>query len=147
MSENKKISKSYWSEIRVIYADTDQMGIVYYAKYLEYFEISRNEALRQVGSDYKSLENNNICFPVTEAYVNYYKSAKYDDLLSLECVIEQPIGRSLQLQMNTRIYCNKELLVEGYTKHILVNLQGRPYKPTGQSKEVYDSLREVLFTP
>ena len=67
-------------EYRVPYADTDQMGVVYYANYLEYFERSRTEMLRAAGLPYSELEKKGIILPVSEAYCKYLGPARYDDL-------------------------------------------------------------------
>ena len=68
---------------RVPYADTDQMGVVYYANYFEYFERFRNEILRDAGYTYLELEKEGIAMPVIEAVCHYKASAKYDDLLEI----------------------------------------------------------------
>ena len=142
-------SKIYKSQIRVIYGHTDQMGIVYYGRYLEYFEHARNEALRQTGIKYTELENNNIYLPVTHASINYHKPAKYDDLLNIHCTIQQDIKSRLKYIMNCEIYnnYNQELLVSGHTEHIIINQDGRPYRPRGQALELLNNLNGILFGP
>ena len=74
---------------RVPYADTDQMGVVYYANYLEYFERSRTEMLREAGLSYAKMEQMGYFLPVSEAYCKYSGSARYDDLLTFRSVIEE----------------------------------------------------------
>jgi acyl-CoA thioester hydrolase len=69
------------TEIRVRYADTDQMQFVYNGKYLEYFEVGRTEMLRSLGLPYFKIENEGYLLPVLEAYVKYLQPAYYDDLL------------------------------------------------------------------
>ncbi|MBW7845043.1 MAG: acyl-CoA thioesterase [Bacteroidia bacterium] len=72
------------TQIRVRYGETDQMGVVYHGNYALYFEIARTEALRKLGVTYRSLEDSGIMMPVVSLSMNYKKSAKYDDLLSLQ---------------------------------------------------------------
>ena len=73
------------TEIRVIYGDTDQMGVVYYANYLRYFEAARNEFIRAKGLRYRDFEvQHGLLLPVAEAHVSYRTPARYDDLLAVE---------------------------------------------------------------
>lgn len=69
--------------IRVRYAETDQMGYVYYGNYAAFYEVGRVEALRQIGLSYKMLEDSGIMMPVLELKCKYIKPAKYDDLLTI----------------------------------------------------------------
>lgn len=75
-------------QIRVRYAETDQMGYVYYGNYATYFEVARVESLRNLGMSYKSLEESGIMLPVLEYKCKYLKPAKYDDLLRIKVVIK-----------------------------------------------------------
>ena len=70
------------TEIRVIYADTDQMGVVYHSNYLRYFEIGRTELLRELGISYKDMEACGLFLPVKEAFIDYKISIKYDDIIN-----------------------------------------------------------------
>ena len=80
------------SKYRVRYADVDQMGYMYYGNYAKLFEIGRVEALRNLGVRYKDLEENGIWMPVYENYSKYIKPAKYDDLLDIDCRLEEIPG-------------------------------------------------------
>ncbi|TAF74392.1 MAG: acyl-CoA thioesterase [Bacteroidetes bacterium] len=75
-------------QIRVRYAETDQMGYVYYGNYATYFEVARVESLRNLGMSYKALEESGIMLPVLEYKCKYLKPAKYDDLLRIKVVIK-----------------------------------------------------------
>ena len=77
------------TQIRVRYAETDQMGVVYYGNYAQYFEVGRVEAIRALGFSYKKMEEQGIMLPVTELNVKYLRSAKYDDLLTIVTTIRQ----------------------------------------------------------
>ena len=104
---------------RVPYADTDQMGVVYYANYLEYFERSRTEMLRSIGLPYRELEARGVIFPVREAHCDYLASARYDDLLTFRSWVEEAKGA--RLKVATEIYCEDKLLVKGYVVLVSIN--------------------------
>lgn len=77
------------TEIRVRYAETDQMGFVYYGNYATYYEVARVEALRALGISYKTLEQNGIIMPVLENWSKYIRPAKYDDLLTIKLILKK----------------------------------------------------------
>jgi acyl-CoA thioester hydrolase len=77
------------TEIRVRYADTDQMQIVYNGKYLEYFEVGRAEMMRAIGLPYSTVEKKGYQLPLLEAKVKYLNPAFYDDLLEVEAYVEE----------------------------------------------------------
>ena len=104
---------------RVAYADTDQMGVVYYANYLEFFERSRTEMLRSIGLPYRELEERGVIFPVREAHCDYLASARYDDLLTFRSWVEEAKGA--RLKVATEIYCGDKLLVKGYVVLVSIN--------------------------
>ncbi|TAE13472.1 MAG: acyl-CoA thioesterase [Bacteroidetes bacterium] len=71
------------TQIRVRYAETDQMKVVYYGNYATYFEVGRVELLRGLGFTYKAMEDEGIIMPVVQMSLQYIRSAKYDDLLTI----------------------------------------------------------------
>ncbi len=108
------------SRVRVRYAETDQMGVVYHANYFVWLEIGRVELLRQLGFDYKQMEIADDChLPVVEANCRYRASARYDD----EIVIETRITgmRSFMLKFGYRVIRAEDslLLAEGETTHVV----------------------------
>ena len=108
------------TEHRVRYSDTDHFGVVYYARYLDWFEAGRTEILRVKGVTYADLEKKGFFAPVVEVKVNYKKPAKYDDIVVLETSIEH-IGNS-SIKFNYKVYDKKtnELLVEAYTVNVFI---------------------------
>src|SRR5204862_7604322 len=83
---------------RVIYGDTDQMGFVYYGNYLRYFEIARNEFLRQAGARYHAFaQEHRLMLPVVEAHVHYRRPARYDDELAIYAAIPAVRGASARV--------------------------------------------------
>lgn len=77
------------TKIRVRYAETDQMGFVYYGNYPAFYEVGRTEALRQLGTSYKDLEESGFYMPVYDMKVRYFKPGKYDDLLTIRTTVKE----------------------------------------------------------
>lgn len=102
--------------VRVRYADTDMMGVVYYANYPVFFEIGRSEYMRQKGFTYREFETAGYHLVVTGLEAKYYNSATYDDLLTVRTEISELQSRGLTFHYI--IYRDKTLLVEGITKHL-----------------------------
>ncbi len=123
------MSPAHTVSIRVRYAETDQMGVVYYANYFVWFEIGRVELMRSLGFDYREIEEQAQCFlPVVEANCRYKAPARYDDLLTLETrVLNQRtsmirFGYRLLREMPSRIdEPVPVLLAEGETVHVVVD--------------------------
>ncbi len=87
---------------RVIYGDTDQMGVVYYANYLRWFEMGRSELLRQIGLPCPTIEARGFYFPVTEVACRYHRSARFDDAIIIETSLVS-VGRA-SLMFGYRIF-------------------------------------------
>ncbi|MDD5728922.1 MAG: thioesterase family protein [Victivallales bacterium] len=111
---------------RVPYADTDQMGVVYYANYLVYFERSRTEMLRAAGLPYSSLETRGYFLPVTEAVCKYRASAAYDELLTFRSYFVE--ARGVRLTIATEVWRDDKLLVEGKVILACVNAARKPVR-------------------
>jgi acyl-CoA thioester hydrolase len=109
------------TEVRVRYADTDQMHIVYHAKYLEYFEQGRSDLLRSVGLPYPRIESLGFHLPVVEAYAKYLKAARYDDLLVVSTVMKDlPLAR-IRIDYEVRSAGGEELHATGHTCHSFID--------------------------
>ncbi len=112
------------TELRVIYGDTDQMGVAYYANYLRWFEAGRNEFIRARGLTYREVEQRfRLMLPVTEAHVAYRSPARYDDLVAVETSLAGV--RRASARFGYRIVRGGELLATGHTVHACVDLDGR----------------------
>ena len=110
---------------RIIYGDTDQMGVAYYANYLRWFEMGRSELLRMIGLPYGTIEAQGFHFPVTEVTCRYAQSARYDDLIEIETEIAG-IGRATFFCNYTVRRCaDSARLASGSTKHACVDRNGR----------------------
>lgn len=110
---------------RVIYGDTDQMGVVYYANYLRWFESGRSEFLREVGVPYTSIEQQGWHFPVVQVTCRYVQSARYDDVVEIETALAE-LGRAT-LKFAYRILRQSDgvLLARGETEHACIDGSGR----------------------
>ena len=110
--------------VRVIYGDTDQMGVVYYANYLRYFEAGRNEFIRAKGVTYREFEDEHgLALPVVEVAVRYRQPARYDDLLSVEVALSEI--RRASASFEYRVTRAGDLIATGHTIHACVDGGGR----------------------
>jgi acyl-CoA thioester hydrolase len=126
------------TKIRIRYADTDQMKMVYYGRYFEYFESGRSDLLRQVGLPYPDIEAMGYFLPVIEAHAKYHKSARYDDLIAITTILREKPQARIRLEYRVHNVHSGELLAEGYTIHSFVNAVTQ--KPT----RAPDRFREVI---
>jgi acyl-CoA thioester hydrolase len=115
--------------VRVRYAETDQMGVVYHGNYAEYFEMGRVEWLRNLGLSYAVMEQNGIMLPVVSLTLNYKKPARYDDLLTVRTILKKQ--ESVRIEFDYEIYNEAgELLTTGYSMLVFVDMKtGRPVLP------------------
>mgnify|MGYP001232454222 CR=1 FL=1 len=109
-------------QIRVRYAETDQMGVVYYGNYAQYFEVGRVELLRSLGTSYRILEESGVMLPVLDLHVKYIRSAKYDDLLTVRTTING--WPETRISFNHEIF-NEEgaLLIKGSVTLVFVDME------------------------
>lgn len=114
------------ARLRVIYGDTDQMGVVYYANYFRYFEFARSEFFRAKGGDYRALEKEGSFLPVVEATCSYKASAKYDDMLIIRAAVTALKRASLTFEYEIRREGEDRVLCTGRTVHACVGRDGRP---------------------
>jgi acyl-CoA thioester hydrolase len=116
-------------ELRVRYADTDQMGTYYNARVLEWFECGRSEYLRAAGKSYREMEHEGVRLPVAEAHVEYLAKARYDDLLVLRSTLSMPGKARFRFDVDVRQSASGEAVCRGYTVHVLTDAQGKPMRP------------------
>lgn len=113
------------TKIRVIYADTDAMGIVYHTNYIKWFEVGRNELMRQLGIAYKEMEHLGFNLPLTKVSCHYLLPARYDHVLTIETKIDYIKRASMKFNSYIWDENGKNLLVEGYTVHACTNSEGK----------------------
>jgi acyl-CoA thioester hydrolase len=121
--------KEYEFNVRVRYAETDQMGVVYHGNYAQYFEMGRVEWLRNIGISYKWMEENGIMLPVVSLNINYKKPARYDDLLTVKTIFKSQ--STVKIEFDYEIYNEqRELLTIASSILVFVNMKtGRPTVP------------------
>jgi acyl-CoA thioester hydrolase len=113
------------SRFRVRYAETDQMGMVYYANYLVWMEVGRSDFCRECGFSYRDLEQQEQAFlTVAEANCRYRAPARYDDEVLVETELSRVTSRVIQFLY--RIKSGSTLLAKGHTVHVVVGTNGRP---------------------
>jgi acyl-CoA thioester hydrolase len=115
-------------EVRVFYGDTDQMGVAYYANYLRWFEMARNEYLRAAAFPYKRVEAEGLQLPVVEAQCRYLSPARYDDLLRLEAWIEELGHVRVRFAYCIRRAGDAAALARGFTVHASLDSSGAPHR-------------------
>lgn len=116
-------------KVRVRYAETDQMGVVYHGNYAMYFEMGRVEWLRNLGLSYSFMEANGVMLPVVSLTMNYKKPARYDDLLTVRTIFKKQ--ESVKIEFDYEIMNEAgELLTTGNSVLVFVNMKtGRPVLP------------------
>lgn len=123
--------------LRVPYAHTDQMGVVYYANYLVYFEMARTELLRACGLPYAQIEERGVILPVIEAHCVYRQYARYDDLIGIRAWFESMAGTRLTIGYG--VYRGETLLASGHTVHACVARDGRAVKPPRELRALVEA--------
>jgi acyl-CoA thioester hydrolase len=115
------------TSVRVRYAETDRMNVVYHTHYLVWFEVGRTELMRALGCDYASLEDGQrIYFPLREIGARYRAPARYDDLLDVHTTLMSVGGASVRFEYRVTRQGEDRVLVHGFTEHAAVDTAGRP---------------------
>ena len=130
----KKITTDY----RVPYADTDQMGVVYYGNYMALFERARNELMRACGYTYKQCEAEGFMLPVIHAEADYKSPAKYDDLLEISAWVQLQKGVRIEIACEVRRKGEEQVLAKGYTRHVFVST--KDFRPCPPPQRFLDSI-------
>ena len=127
--------------IRVIYADTDAMGVVYHTNYIKWFEAGRSELFRSIGYTYAKLEEGGIMLPVAECFCKYKLPAVYDDMLEITARIAEMKGATLTFDYEIRRQETGELLVTGSTKHAITDTNFKPIRMRERNRDLYELLQ------
>ncbi len=131
------MTPEYTTQYRVCYADTDQMGVVYYANYFMLFERARTELLRQNGLSYRQIEEQGFMLPVLDAHAKYHRPARYDDLLDVTARVVEFDG--LKLKTACEVKRDGVLLVDGDVTLVFLNAQtGRPARPPENIRKIFE---------
>jgi acyl-CoA thioester hydrolase len=112
--------------LRVRYAETDAMGVVYHSNYLIWFEVGRGEYSRQMGTDYRLWEERGLFLPVVEVSCRYLAPARYGDLVIVSTWVQVVRRRMVEFGYQASLQESGRVLVEGKTIHVCVNRAGQP---------------------
>jgi acyl-CoA thioester hydrolase len=127
------------STVRVRYAETDQMGVVYHSHYFQYFEVARAEAIRELGFTYADMEKMGTIMPVIEVQCRYLRPALYDDLLTIKVILKElPVHH--KIEFHQEVYNEKaELLVTG--KVVLYFMEAKTMKRSVMPEKLQEKLQ------
>ena len=127
---------AYTSHVRVRYAETDKMGVAYYANYFVWFEVGRCELLRSLGHTYRGLETQGLMLPVIEAGCEYRDSARYDDNLDIATTgsLLSPVRVEFRYHVSRS---DGTSLATGRTVHAAVDASGRPRRLPADMRAVF----------
>ncbi len=123
--------------LRVRYAETDAMGVVYHANYLVWFEVGRGDYFRAVGQDYGQWEEQGVFLPVSEAHARFHAPARYADVITVRTWVEEIRSRSLTLCYEVLDASGQKRLVTGWTKHVCADREG-------QARRLPEDMQELL---
>lgn len=127
---------SHTTHLRVRYGETDKMGVVYHAHYVEYYEVARTECIRSLGFSYRELEERGIILPVTKVESRYKDSLYYDDDITIKATIKEMPGYKIKFFYD--VMKDQHIVNKGCTELIFYDVKKqRPCKPP---KEIIDSL-------
>jgi len=124
------------STVRVRYAETDKMGVVYYANYLVWFEIGRTDWLRDTGWTYSAMEHEGLALPVIEAHCEYKAGARYDDEIEIRTRARLVSAVRIAFDYEAVRTADGQIVATGYTVHATVNRSGRPTRLPARVKEL-----------
>lgn len=150
---------SNWTQetMRILYKDTDQMGVGHHANYVTWFEMGRTEWMRKFGLAYSDMESKGLLLPVMNVEVNYKKPAHYDDQISIFTRVTEYSKVKIVFEYEARIYESNErvekgvvlepygeLLASGSTTHMWLNQDWKPARLDKKAPEVFELLKKEL---
>lgn len=157
-----KLSRWYTASVRVRYQESDQMGVVYHANYLNWFEIGRTEMIRELGITYRSMEEQGVLLPVTDLDMKFSQPARYDDEITIFTRMTTFSKLRIKYAYEIRRLSSEErehlhkaqhsecpelpgvLLVSGSTSHVWVNREWQPVRLDKGAPGLYSALEQSL---
>ena len=131
-------------QLRVRYAETDQMNVVYHGNYAQYFEVARAESIRNLGFTYKDMEAMGVIMPIVELHTKFIRPAHYDDLLTIKTILKElPINHRIEFLQEVYNESGK-LLTTG--RVVLYFINAKTGEKTTMPKELVDKVRPYLET-
>jgi acyl-CoA thioester hydrolase len=125
------------STLRVRYAETDKMGVVYYANYLVWFEVGRADLLRSLGWTYREMEAAGVSLPVIEAHCAYQRPARYDDEIEIRTVGRMLSLVRMEFDYEVMTTHDQTIAATGKTVHAALDATGRPCRLPERIREVF----------
>jgi acyl-CoA thioester hydrolase len=140
-SQDIRMIEYHDATVRVRYAETDQMGVVYHANYLVWFEVGRVELIRALGIEYTRMEKEDDChIVVADAHCRYQQSARYDEVLRIRTRIAESRNRIVKFSYEVFRDADGKLLATGETTHIICGSNGRPKLLPAKYQSVFKSV-------
>jgi acyl-CoA thioester hydrolase len=127
------------TKVRVRYAETDQMNVVYHGNYALYFESARVESIRQLGFTYKEMEAMDIMMPVVEMHCKFIRPAHYDDLLTVKVILKE-LPEDHRIEFHHEVYNEKEKLLT-IGRVVLYFVKARTMEKTRMPEELYHKIK------
>jgi acyl-CoA thioester hydrolase len=125
------------SLVRVRYAETDKMGVVYYANYFVWFEVARTDLLRNLGWSYREMEQAGVSLPVIEAHCDYHRPARYDDEMEIRTAGRLLSPVRMEFTYEVRRVADGVLSASGRTVHAALDRSGRPCRLPSRLREAF----------
>ncbi|ANA78910.1 acyl-CoA thioesterase [Paenibacillus glucanolyticus] len=156
-------SRWYWTSFRVRYQESDQMGVVYHANYLNWFEMGRTEMIRELGFSYRGMEEEGVLLPVVDLDIKYRQPARYDDLVTVFTRMTAFSPLRIHYEYEVRLLSGQELddldasmmfpesglpgalLTAGATRHVWLNREWKPARLDKCAPKLYDALKDTLL--
>ena len=130
---------SHSTTYRVIYGDTDTMGVVYHANYLRWFEMGRTELFRHLGLPYREIESRGLKLPVSEVTCKYIAPAHYDEILVIKASLNTEFRAGMQFDYVIASEDERVVHTTGYTRHAFINNQGKVVRPPAFIRELIEN--------
>jgi len=132
---------TFETTFRVMYADTDQMGVMYHGSYVKYLEVARTELMRACGMAYAEMEKSGVMSPILDMHIKYIKPALYDEVLTVKTWISKIKGS--RVVFDYEIYNGEKLLTKAYTT--LVFLDAKTRRPSDIKEEFIEVIKDYIF--
>lgn len=128
------------TRVRVRYAETDQMGVVYHGNYVPWMEVGRVEFFRALGHRYRDMEAEGMLMAVVDMGLRYHAPARYDDEIIIRTRVEESNARLIKFHYDILHADTRQLLASGFTRHFFLNKEMKPARVTGKYLEVFARL-------
>jgi len=128
---------------RVIYGDTDMMGVAYHANYLRWFEVGRTDLFRKLGMSYREIEDRGYILPVSEAHCKFINPARYDDVLLIEAALDRTFRGGMKFDYRIHLQDEQRLLAKGYTRHAFMDRNNKVVRPPKFINELIETYLQL----